>query len=71
MNAQPKLSKLTRKKFQLFSISGNFQKKVSYPPIKIASAHIHIPRNNTVKFHNSQMDSLGGVADTGSLYMYV
>ena len=31
--------------------------------IKIASAHIHILRNNPAKFHNSPMDSLGGVAD--------
>ena len=31
--------------------------------IKIASAHIHILRNNPAKFHNNPMDSLGGVAD--------
>ena len=30
--------------------------------IKIASAHIPIPRNNPAKFHNNPIDSLG-VAD--------
>ena len=28
------------------------------PPIKIASAHIHIPRNDPVKFHENPMNSL-------------
>ena len=37
--------------------------------IKIASAHIHIPRNNPAKFQNYLMDSLGGVADKGPLYI--
>ena len=36
---------------------------------KIASAHIHIPRNNPAKFQNYLMDSLGGVADKGPLYI--
>ena len=31
--------------------------------IKIASAHIHIPRINQAKFQNYLMDSLRGVAD--------
>ena len=31
--------------------------------INIASAHIHIPRNNPAKFQNYLMDSLRGVAD--------
>ena len=31
--------------------------------IKIASAHIHIPRNNPAKFQKYPMDSLGGVVD--------
>ena len=39
------------------------QKKYKNPPIKIDSAHIHIPRNNPAKFHNNPMDSLGRVAD--------
>ena len=39
--------------------------------IKIASAHIHIPRNNPAKFQNYLMDSLGGVADKGPLYIYI
>ena len=30
--------------------------------IKIASAHIHIQRNNPATFHNNPVDSLGGVA---------
>ena len=37
--------------------------------IKIASAHIHIPRNNPAKFQNYLMDSVGGVADKGILYI--
>ena len=39
--------------------------------IKIASAHIHIPRNNPAKFQNYLMDGLGGVADKGPLYIYL
>ena len=39
--------------------------------IKIASAHIHIPRNNPAKFQNYLMDSLRGVADKGPLYIYL
>ena len=39
--------------------------------IKIASAHIHIPRNNPAKFQNYLMDSLGGVVEKGPLYIYV
>ena len=39
--------------------------------IKIASAHIHIPRNNPAKFRKYLMDGLGGVADKGPLYMYI
>ena len=41
------------------------------PQIRIASAHIHIPRNNPARFQNYLMDSLGGVADKGPLYMYI
>ena len=29
------------------------------PPIKIASAHFHIPRNNPSQIHADPMDSLG------------
>ena len=39
--------------------------------IRIASAHMHIPRNNPVKIQNYPLDSLGGVADKGPLYMYM
>ena len=39
--------------------------------IKIASAHIHIPRNNPAKFQNCLMDGLGEVVDKGPLYIYV
>ena len=39
--------------------------------IKIASAHIHIPRNNSAKFQNYLMDSLRGVADKGPLYIFI
>ena len=39
--------------------------------IKIASAHIHIPRNNPVKIQNYLIDSLGGVGDKELLYIYV
>ena len=39
--------------------------------IKIASAHIHIPRNNPAKFQNYLMDSLRGVADKGPLYIFI
>ena len=47
-------------KYQLFSIKNS--------PIRIASAHIHIPRNNPAKFHDNPMDSLGGVVDKEPLY---
>ena len=36
--------------------------KMKNSQVKIARAHIHIPRNNPVKFQNYLMDSLG-VAD--------
>ena len=39
--------------------------------IKIDGAPIHIPRNNQAKFQNYLMDGLGGVADKGSLYIYM
>ena len=39
--------------------------------IKIASAHIHISRNNPAKFQNYIMDGLGEVADKGPLYMNI
>ena len=39
--------------------------------IKIASAHIHIPRNNPSKFQNYLMDSLRGVADKGRLDIFI
>ena len=38
--------------------------------IKIASAHIHIPRNNPAKSQNNPIDSLG-VADKGPLYICI
>ena len=38
------------------------QNKIN-PQIKIASAHIHIPRNNPAKFHDNQMESLGKISD--------
>ena len=37
--------------------------------IKIASAHILIPRNNPAKFKNYLTDSLVGVADKRPLYI--
>ena len=37
--------------------------KMKKSQIKIASAHVPIQGNNRAKFHNSPMDSLGGVAD--------
>ena len=39
--------------------------------IKIASAHIHIPRNIPAKFQNYLMDSLRGVAEKGILYIFI
>ena len=39
--------------------------------IKIASAHIHIPRNNPAKFQNYLMDNLRGVVDKGPLYIFI
>ena len=56
-------------------VGGHFPLKI--PPkwknsqMKIASAYIHIPRNNPVKFQNYPMDSLGGVADKGPLYIFI
>ena len=38
---------------------------------KIASAHIHIPRNNPAKFQNYLKNSSRGVADKGPLYIYL
>ena len=66
-------------KIQLFSNRNSPQilpkikkyKNLKIPPIKIASAHIHISRNNSAKFHKYPMDSLGGVADKRPLYMYM
>ena len=34
-------------------------------------AHIHIPRNTPAKVLKYLMNSLGGVADKGPLYMYM
>ena len=48
---------------QLFSIRNSHN--IKNPPIRIASAHIHTPRNNPAKFHDNPMDSLGGVVDKG------
>ena len=54
---------------------GHFPVKI--PPkwknskIKIASAHIYIPRNNPAKLQNYLKDSLGGVADKGPLYICI
>ena len=45
--------------------------KVRNPPMRIASAHIHIQRNNATKFLNGPIDNLRGVAGKGPLYMYV
>ena len=56
------------KEMVLGEISPQNEKKSK---IKIASAHIHIPRNNPVKFQNYIMVNLGGVADKGPLYMYI
>ena len=36
---------------------GNFPPKFLNPQIKIASAHIHIPRNNPAMFQKYPMDS--------------
>ena len=60
-------------KIQLFSIrnSTRIPQNKKNPPIRIEGAHIQIPRNNPAKFHDNPMDSLGGVADKGHLYMYV
>ena len=46
-------------------------KKIKNPPIKIARAHIHIPRNNPAKFHKYPMESLGGVAYKRPLYICI
>ena len=51
-------------------VSGEiFPQNEKYSQIEIASAHIHIPRNNPAKFQKNPIDSVGGVADNGSLYM--
>ena len=50
---------------------GNFPQKWKISQIKIASAHKPIPRNNPAKFQNYPMDSLGGVADEGPLYICI
>ena len=34
---------------------GEISLKVKYVPIRIASAHIDIPRNSAAKFHNGPM----------------
>ena len=47
----------------------NFPPKWKISQIKIASSHKPIPRNNLAKFTNYPMDSLGGVADKGPLYI--
>ena len=47
------------------------KKKIYNPQIKIASAHIHTPRNNPAKFQKYPMDTLGAVADKRPLYMYM
>ena len=56
-------------------VGGHFPPKIhpklKNSQIKIASAHIHIPRNNPARFQNYLMDGLGGVADKGPLYMYI
>ena len=52
-------------------VLGEFSPKMKKSQIKIASAHVHIPRNNPAKFQNYLMDGLGGVADKGPLYMYI
>ena len=52
-------------------VSGKIPPKMKYSQIKIASAHIHIPRKNLAKFQNYLMDSLRGVADKGPLYTFI
>ena len=42
---------------------GNFPQKLKNHLIQIASAHIHIPKNNPAKFHDNLVDSLGVVVD--------
>ena len=79
MPPPPNVVKTDTKKIQLFSnrnspqIPPKIKSKffLNAPPIKIASTHIHIPRNNPAKFHKYSMDSLGGVADKRPLHIYV
>ena len=55
----------------LGGISPKIPPKMNKSQIKIASAHIHIPRNNPAKFQNYLMDGLGGVVDKGPLYICI
>ena len=55
----------------LGGISPKIPPKMNKSQIKIASAHIHIPRNNPDKFQNYLMDSLRGFADKGPLYIFI
>ena len=50
-------------------LGGNLHQNEKNSQTKIASAHIHILRNNPAKFQNYLIDSLG-VADKGPLYIY-
>ena len=40
-------------------LEGNSTQNKKYPPIEIANAHIHTPRNNSAKFHDNPLDTLG------------
>ena len=55
----------------LGGISPKSPPKMKKSQIKIASAHIHIQRNNPAKFQNYLMGSLRGVADKGPLYIFI
>ena len=50
---------------------GHFPQNETKSQIKIARAHIHIPRNNPAKFQNYLMDSFRGDADKGPLYIFI
>ena len=52
-------------------VLGEFSPKMKKSQIKIASAHVHIPRNNPAKFQNYLMDSLREIADKGPLYIFI
>ena len=54
-NNPPTLSKLTLK-IQMFSIRNPSPKTTSL--ITVASAHIHMPRNNPAKFHDNPMNEM-------------